>query len=145
MRLKIAADGFECQWAWVVERGARTGMVHVHALQHGAFIPQRYLQDRWGARVDIRRVSDAAGAARYTTKHAARRVASYTMKGAGADLQAHLDLNGGRGIHLSRRYLHGRTSAEVWALLHPPSALTWVQVPNHLTDDEAASLVSTVS
>lgn len=142
LRLKIATDGYEVEWAWVVERGKRTGMIHVHGLQHGDFLPQRYLQDRWGKRVDIRRISDVAGAARYTTKHAARRVSSYAMKGARNELISHLELNGGRGIHLSRGYLRGLRSADVWRLLHPASALEWVQVPNHLTDHEVAALVS---
>lgn len=144
VRLKIASDGYEVEWAWVVERGSRTGMVHLHALQHGSFVPQRYLQDRWGAIVHLRRISDTGAAVRYTTKHAARRVVSYTLKGARAELDEHLDLNGGRGVHMSRRFLHGRTSAEVWRLLHPPSALKWVQVPSHLPDDQAAALVSSV-
>lgn len=144
LRLRLSADGHKVEWAWVVERGTKTGMIHVHALQHGSYIPQRYLQDRWGARVDIRRISDTAGAARYTTKHATRRVVGYTMKHTGDDLRRHLDLNGGRGVHLSRGYLHGMRSDEVWRLLHPPSELLWVQVPAHLTDDEAGALVSSV-
>lgn len=144
LRLRLARDGYTAHWAWTVERGKQTGMVHVHALQHGDYIPQRYLQDRWGRRVDIRRVHDTAGAARYTTKHAAARVVGYTMKGTAAHLQDHLDLNGGRGVHLSRGYLHGRRSDEVWSILHPPSELNWVQVPAHLSDQDAAALASTV-
>lgn len=144
LTLKLRAEGYRTEGAWTVEKGKQTGMIHVHMLQHGDYIPQRTLAQLWGRRVDIRRVSDAAGAARYTTKHAARRLASYTMKGAGADLAEHLDLNGGRGIHMSRQYLHGLRSAEVWRLLHPPSALTWVQVPADLTDEEAGALVSSV-
>lgn len=119
-------------------------MVHLHALQHGSYIPQRYLQDRWGSIVHLRRISDTGAAVRYTVKHASARVVSYTMKGVGQDLQDHLDMNGGRGIHLSRGFLHGKRSDEVWRLLHPPSDLRWVQVPSHLTDDEAAALASTV-
>lgn len=145
LRMRLDADGLQTQWAWVVERGKRTGMIHVHALQHGHFIPQRQLQDRWGSIVHVRRISDTDAAARYTVKHAARRVSSYTLKGAADDLAEHLDLNGGRGIHLSRGYLHGHRSADVWRLLHPPSALKWVQVPAHLTDDEAGALVSSVT
>jgi hypothetical protein len=144
LRMKMAADGYRAEWAWVVERGSRTGMIHVHALQHGSFIPQRYLQDRWGSIVHISRISDVDSAVKYTTKHAANRVVRYTLKQAAAELDAHLDLNGGRGIHLSRRYLHGRRSDEVWRLLHPPSALQWVQVPATMTDADAAALVSTV-
>lgn len=142
LRHRLTRDGYQVEWAWVVERGSRTGMIHLHALQHGSYLPQRYLQDRWGAIVHIRRISDTGAAVRYTTKHAAARVVSYTMKQAGAALDDHLDLNGGRGIHLSRRFLHGRTSDEVWRLLHPPSDLAWVQVPATLSDAEALALVS---
>lgn len=142
LTLKLRSAGRTVEWAWTVERGSKTGMIHVHALQHGDYLPQRELQQLWGRRVDIRRISDVDGAARYTTKHAARRVVGYTMKGVGAELEAHLDLNGGRGVHLSRGYLHGLRSAEVWALLHPPSPLNWVQVPSHLDDTTAAALVS---
>lgn len=145
LTLTLRSAGHDLEWAWTVERGSRTGMIHVHALQHGSYIPQRELQDRWGHRVDIRRISDVDGAARYTTKHASRRVVGYTMKHTGDDLQRHLDLNGGRGVHLSRGYLHGRRSAEVWNLLHPPSALKWVQVPAHLDDTTAAALVSSAT
>ena len=144
LRMRLAADGHVSEWAWTVERGKRTGMVHLHCLQHGDYLPQRYLQDRWGAIVHLRRIDDADAAARYTTKHAARRVVSYTLKGTATELHDHLDLNGGRGIHLSRGYLRGRTSREVWSLLHPPGALTWVQVPATMADADAAALVSSV-
>lgn len=140
--LNLRRKGYAVEWAWTVEKGKRSGMIHVHALQHGDYLPQRMLQDAWGHRVDIRRVHDTDGAAAYTTKHAGRRLASYTMKGTGAQLTEHLDLNGGRGVHLSRGYLHGRTSAEVWSLLHPPGALKWVQVPVWTTDADAVALAS---
>jgi len=117
-------------------------MIHVHALQHGDFLPQRALADWWGRRVDIRKVSDVDGAARYTTKHAANRVVSYTMKNTGRALQEHLDLNGGRGVHTSRGYLRGLRSDDVWRILHPASELNWVQVPSTTTDADAACLVS---
>lgn len=145
LALRLRAEGYQVEWAWTVEAGSRTGMIHVHALQHGDYIPQRVLAGLWGRRVDIRRISDVAGAAKYTTKHASRRVVGYTMKHTGDDLQRHLDLNGGRGVHLSRGYLRGLRSADVWALLHPPTALKWVQVPAHLDDTACAALVSTVA
>lgn len=143
LALKLRAAGYRVEWAWTVERGSKSGMIHVHALQHGSYLPQRELQEYWGRRVDIRKVSDVDGAARYTTKHAARRMVSYTLKEAGADLGAHLDLNGGRGVHLSRNYLHGKRSDDVWCLLHPPSALQWVQVPSQWGDDECVARLST--
>jgi hypothetical protein len=140
LALRLREAGRAVEWAWTVEKGKQTGMIHVHLLQHGDYLPQRELQAMWGRRVDVRRISDVDGAARYTTKHAARRLASYTMKGATAQLAEHLDLNGGRGVHLSRGYLRGYRSDEVWRLLHPASALDWLQVPAHLSDAEAAAM-----
>jgi hypothetical protein len=142
LALRMRAEGYRTEWAWTVEKGKQTGMVHVHAMQHGDFIPQRALQSWWGHRVDVRRIHDVNGAARYTTKHASRRLVSYTMKGTAGDISEHLDLNGGRGVHTSRGYLRGLRSDEVWRLLHPPSELDWRQVPSHCTDDEARGLVS---
>lgn len=128
-RMRLAAEGYRTEWAWTVERGSRSGMIHVHALQHGSFIPQRVLASMWGRRVDIRKVSDGGGAAAYAVKEA-RRVAGYAMKGTADRLHQHLDLNGGRGCHLSRGYLHGKTSDEVWKLLNPPDPdLDWILVP----------------
>lgn len=143
LALKLRTDGYSVEWAWVVERGSKTGMVHVHALQHGDFIPQRRLQAAWGSIVHLERVHDVDGAVRYTTKHAARRVASYTMKGTASELSAHLALNGGRGVHMSRRYLRGETSRSAWALLHPPGALKWCQVPVWMADADAIGVAST--
>lgn len=142
--LNLRTAGYSVEWAWTVERGRQTGMIHVHALQHGDYIPQRTLAKVWGRRVDIRRISDVDGAARYTTKHAGRRLASYTMKGTADQLGEHLDLNGGRGVHLSRRYLRGLTSREVWQRLHPPGTLKWVQVSVWTSDADAAAIASTV-
>lgn len=142
--LNLRTAGYSVQWAWTVERGKQTGMVHVHALQHGDYIPQRTLERIWGRRVDIRRIHDTDGAARYTTKHAGRRLVSYTMKGTARELDEHLSLNGGRGVHLSRHYLKGYTSSQVWSLLHPPGPLKWVQVPSHLSDGEVISIASSV-
>lgn len=127
--MNVRSEGYRCEWAWTVEHGSKTGMVHVHALQHGDYIPQRALQAMWGRRVDIRKVAGAQGAANYAMKEA-RRVAGYAMKGTHSDLLAHLDRNGGRGCHLSRGYLHGKRTREVEKLLWPTQeTLTWVLVP----------------
>lgn len=129
LKATLRAAGYDCEWAWTVEEGKKTGMRHVHALQHGSFIPQAELQDRWGAIVDIRKINAAAGAGKYALKEA-RRVAGYASKGAAAHLERHLALNGGRGIHISRGYLRGLTSPEVWKLLHPAVGRhDWIFVP----------------
>lgn len=126
---RLRQEGYDVEWAWCVERGGRTGMKHVHALQHGGFIPQRLLQDRWGSIVHISAVRHGSAPAKYALKGAASK---YALKGAqtATGLSVHLDLNGGRGVHLSRSYLHGKTTAEVEALLNPTDPdLTWVLVP----------------
>lgn len=144
LALTLRTAGYHLEWAWVVELGDKTGMIHVHALQHGDYIPQDELQDAWGRIVHISRIHDVDQAARYTTKHAAARAVSYTMKQAAWRLDEHLDLNGGRGVHLSRGYLHGLRSDAVWRLLHPASELDWVVVPATTTDVDAVALVSTI-
>lgn len=119
LRHSLAQDGYPSEWAWTVELGKKTGMKHVHLLQHGEYVPQRKLQREWGAIVHIMRVTEAKGGAAYAMKEAMK-LAGYVTKGTHEDLLNHLALNGGRGVHLSRRYLHGERSDDVWRKLHPP-------------------------
>lgn len=99
---RLRAAGFDTEWVWVTERGSKTGMVHVHAIQWGSYIPQAGLQDMWGGRrVDIRSAQPRHG--EYISKSAAR-VSSYVGKGAEMDLEAALGLNGGRLHHWSRGF-----------------------------------------
>lgn len=126
LALNIRKQGYVCQWAWTVEVGSKTGMRHVHALQHGQFIPQRKLQDLWGHIVHIERITSPRGAALYSMKEA-RRVAGYATKNTRQHLLTHLDNNGGRVAHMSRGYLHGLRTREVEKLLWPNQhELTWV-------------------
>ncbi len=105
-------------------------MRHVHALQHDNYVPQAKLQKRWGRIADIRAIRGVREATAYAMKEAVQ-VSGYAMKGAG-DLDAHLDLNGGRGCHVSRGYLRGETQASVLELLQRERSegevLTWVLV-----------------
>src|SRR5688572_21434110 len=110
--MNLRRDGYRVEWAWTVERGSKTGMIHVHALQHGVYIPQKVLQAAWGPRVDIRRINGASAVAGYALKEA-KRVAGYATKGARSNLAEHLALNGGRGYHMSRGYLRGKSTREV--------------------------------
>lgn len=143
--LAVRKAGYRVEWAWTVERGSKTGMVHVHALQHGQFIPQLELQKLWGAIVDIRRVRAPKGAALYTMKEA-QRVAGYATKGARSDLPDHLALNGGRGYHMSRRYLRGKSTREVERILSPvDDSLHWITVPAGTTEAEARAIASGAS
>ena len=97
---RLRGDGYRCEWIWVTEAGSRTGMVHVHLIQIGDYLPQRDLERAWGMRrVDIRAAETRHG--EYISKTAAR-VANYQAKSAVADLDAALDLNGGRLHHWSR-------------------------------------------
>jgi hypothetical protein len=71
----------------------------------------------------------------------AQQVSGYAMKGA-RNLEAHLDRNGGRGVHMTRSYLKGQTTADIlkqmqrdrnggadltWVLIHPGDALQEVE------------------
>lgn len=120
LRRYLAKRGHKWECAWTTERGSRTGMVHVHGLQHGDYVPQRLLQEIWGARVDIRKI-ETGGVARYVTKDALK-VAGYTVKGSAASMgvdrmNAFLDLNGGRPMHWSRGFLHGLTKRDALSAL----------------------------
>lgn len=129
LALALRAEGYAVEWAWTVEAGAKTGMRHVHLLQHGDYIPQRTLARMWGRRVDVRKIGEASGAAGYAMKEASR-VAGYAMKNGRTDLARHLALNGGRGCHLSRRYLRGYRVRDVEALISPAlDVYSWVLVP----------------
>ena len=113
LRRRLRAAGYSWEHAWATEKGSKTGMIHVHALQWGDYVPQDQLQDAWGHRVDIRAIhSDGIGA--YVSKDALK-VAGYTIKGTRASAQGmaeFLELNGGRALHWSRGFLHGMTKRE---------------------------------
>lgn len=146
LALNLRGEGYRCEWAWTVERGASTGMKHVHLLQHGSYVPQRRLQDAWGAIVHITAIRGATGASRYALKEA-RRVTAYALKESRAGFEAHLELNGGRAYHLSRAYLRGKRTREVEKLLASGGAdLHWFLVQAHepvdLVRARAASIVA---
>jgi hypothetical protein len=130
LKHELLGAGLRFEVAWTVEEGKETGMRHVHLLQHGDYVPQAQLQDRWGRIADVRAIRGARKAVDYAMKEAVQ-VSGYAMKGA-ADLDAHLDRNGGRGCHLSRGYLRGETQASVLDLLQRERSegeiLTWVLI-----------------
>lgn len=101
------AHGWTYEMAWTTEAGSSTGMVHVHALQWGDYIPQPALQERWGAIVDIRAVRRSPGAVSQYMAKGAGAVGQYMAKGAGDDFVAWRDLNGGRPMRWSRGFFHG--------------------------------------
>lgn len=145
LTMRLNAEGYTCQWAWTVERGSNTGMKHVHLLQHGDYIPQRLLQDRWGHRVDIRKIRSAKIAANYASKEAML-VVGYSMKGTQQALLHHLDLNGGRAHHMSRNYLRGHRTRDVERMLWPmQEKLTWMLVPCTESDAEVRARCAAMS
>jgi hypothetical protein len=130
LRRSLRRQGYRWEVAWTTEKGSKTGMTHVHALQHGSYVPQRVLQDSWGHRVDIRKIREQH-VARYVTKDALK-VAGYVVKGSTAEhggMADFLDLNGGRAMHWSRGFLHGLTKREATLALRDElnngEALTW--------------------
>lgn len=137
LRRRIMAGGRQCEWIWTTERGSKSGMVHVHAIQHGDFIPQAELQSLWGDRiVDVRQVHDAA---KYISKSAAK-VAGYIGKEAGNGingLSIHLGNNGGRLHHWSRQFFGGLSirEATVASRGERPDEI-WVSVWRGDDDDE---------
>lgn len=94
---------YRFEWAWAIEENPRLTGYHLHALQWGEYVPQRRLSQLWGGRrVWIDEVKSDAGG--YFLKCA--KVGGYMSKHIGL----HLDINGGRALHMSRGYLHGLTT-----------------------------------
>ncbi len=95
-------------WSWHVEPNPKGTGHHVHALQHGSFIPVRRLsalaqREGMGRVVDIRRVRAGDRAGWYGLKMAA---AAYTLKLARQEesYRQYLAANGGRLVHTSRGF-----------------------------------------
>lgn len=155
---RLRSDGYRFEMAWAVEANPRGTGHHVHGVQHGDYVPQAVLQERWGGRiVDVRALS-RPGAGVYAVKEALR-VAGYVTKGARAGdeqaLSAHLERNGGRAAHMTRGFLHGKTKREALADLRRELAsgqeYSWALVPagapapspadaRRLSDRQAADL-----
>lgn len=107
MARRLRKAGYRTEWAWTLEVGSKTGMRHLHAVQHGDYVPQRELQDLWGRRVDVRTAEpQKAAVAGYIAKGAGP-VVKYLTKSAQDDYAAWLELNGGRPFHSSRGFFLG--------------------------------------
>lgn len=126
-----ATDAWE--WAWTLERGKKTGMVHLHAVVRGSGIDQADLcaiarAAGWGVVTWIKK-AETAGKAAYASK------ASYASK-AEAGYPAWLALNGSRPWHWSRGYTGGVPMRD-WVRTHAPSSDPgpWVVIPSvHVPD-----------
>lgn len=127
---QLRKHGYRWEMAWTVEANpARPDLRHIHGLQHGSYVPQKHLQALWGPIVDVRAIKGSRGAvAGYAMKEALQ-VVGYTAKGMG-DLPRHLELNGGRGVHMTRRFLRGCTTDEALAQIQRQryGDFTWVLV-----------------
>jgi hypothetical protein len=112
---RLRRDGYDFEMAWAIEQNPKGTGFHAHGVQHGDYIPQRLLQERWGGRIVDVRAMRTPGAGVYVVKEA-QRVVGYVTKGAGAagygGLPAHLDRNGGRVVHMTGGYLHGLTKRQ---------------------------------
>lgn len=101
---------FRFEWAWAIEPNPKGTGHHLHSIFHGEYIDREILQEMWGGRrVWVELVKGDAIA--YTQKCA--KVVGYNSKAA----LEHLEVNGGRAVHMSRGFLHGLTSREVLKLL----------------------------
>lgn len=116
---RVRADYPAFEMAWAVERNPAGTGFHAHGVQHGQYVPQGVLQERWGGRiVDIRAMRQPAAGV-YAVKEAVR-VAGYVMKNGAesfAGLDEHLRINGHRAAHFTRGFLHGLTSREALAAI----------------------------
>ena len=96
---------YHVEWAWAIEQNPKATGYHAHAIQWGDFIPWQELLEKWGGRhIWIEPIR--GNAAKYATKCAF--VAGYANK----NMAGHLEVNGGRAVHMTRGYLHGLTSRQ---------------------------------
>lgn len=109
LRYRIARAAGLCEWVWHVEPNPKGTGHHVHAWQHGAFVPQDVLsrladEVGMGRFVRINRVRSRVGASAYGLKGL-----TYGLKGVEADDEgtAYLRVNGYRLTHQSRGYFRG--------------------------------------
>jgi hypothetical protein len=130
LRRVLIEEGYQWELAWTVEL-TKKGVPHVHGLQHGVYVPKKVLDRHWGAITDIKEIEGVRGAAGYAMKEACR-VSGYAMKGI-REIEAHLDRNGGRGMHLTRGYLRGQTTGEVLKQMQRDrnggNDLRWMLIP----------------
>lgn len=101
----LRRQGYAMHVLWVVEKGSETGMKHVHVIQRGDFIPKAALEASWPyGSTQIAAARDAASD--YLAKGVIKYVAK-NLDGDGAEIEAHMNLNGGRAAHWSREFFLG--------------------------------------
>ena len=107
---RLRRQGYEMHVLWVVEKGSETGMKHVHVVQRGDFIPKDVLSASWP--YGSTQIAAARSAA---TDYLAKGVITYLGKGIDGDgdqIEAHMNLNGGRAGHWSRGFFMGEARDE---------------------------------
>jgi hypothetical protein len=101
IRRALRRLGYEFEWA-IAHELTKSGLRHGHALEKGAYIPQRVLAKVTGRVCDIRKIRGARGAANYAVKEALA-AAQYATKGV-EELDEHLELNGGWLLRTTKGY-----------------------------------------
>jgi hypothetical protein len=102
------------EWDYHVEANPKETGYHVHAWQHGPYLPKRVLQEAahragggWTRIEEIRKKREASS---YGLKLAA---ATYGLKGADSEPHEYLRLNGRRLSHHSRNFYRSPTGARI--------------------------------
>lgn len=129
----LLAQSSPIEWAWTLERGGKTGMIHAHLLVRAtqlayAEVSRSARRAGWGRVAWTRRVFRATGVASYASKAAYASKASLRPEA----WQEHIALNGGRGWHFSRGFTKPLTVREYVAKhARPgdPGPFVWVQPP----------------
>lgn len=119
----LRRQGYEMNVLWVVERGDDTGMKHFHAVQHGDFIPKNVLDESWP--YGWNEIEGARAATDYLGKGVIRYVGK-NLDGNGEDIEAHMNLNGGRAAHWSRGFFGG-LSREAYRKANPMPGIYFVR------------------
>ncbi len=115
VRHDLAAEVGPMEWAWHVEPNPAGTGHHVHAWQHGPYVPQRLLSSvavrrGLGAFARVNRVRSVAGASTYGLKGLGYGLKGLEAADAGA---AYLAENGGRLTHQSRGYFRAADGRSV--------------------------------
>lgn len=129
----LLAQTAPIEWAWTLERGGKTGMIHAHLCVRASQLDYKEVSRAarragWGRVAWSRRVLDATHAGQYASKAAYASKASLRPEA----WEEHLALNGGRGWHFSRGYPKPYTVREYIARhTRPgdPGPFVWVDPP----------------
>lgn len=133
----LLAQRAPIEWAWTLEAGKKTGMIHAHLCVRAASLDYKEVsrcarRAGWGRVAWSRRVLVSASAATYAAKAAYASKAAFRPEA----WEEHVALNGGRGWHFSRQFTKpysvreyvakhaGPTDAGPWIWVAPPSPAT---------------------